>query len=327
MKWISLCILGLFILSGCTQAQLDQIENIEQGKEGHIPLPAYLSHCENIADAGEKGECIREAHKDVGVCQDVENRRDQHDCFMQAARVNEDSSLCDLIDDALKQRNCYFGTGVYLATQYKDASFCEIIQVPHEKDQCLFTTWLITRDEKTCLLIEDDTLKRDCFEKSTDSTIKFAYRPSQCLSAPWQQSWVEQHPESDYPRNEIAIIEDYYLQEFGLQLLNVESKRLLDERGRPVAVCEACSCPAGYEITAQIENANAPELQTLGWQRVQEQKSDSLNCACTKDLVRMCSPEGEIKEVPSSCSCAYVASANLLRDQGWERCTVQSIKE
>ena len=79
--------------------------------------------------------------------------------------------------------------------------------------------------------------------------------PVQCLENPWEQWWMIQHPEEEYPKGlprsiesaEQAIIIEFF-SKTGVIIGDVLSIPYPED----AAICDACTCPDGYTLYLQI---------------------------------------------------------------------------
>ena len=89
--------------------------------------------------------------------------------------------------------------------------------------------------------------------------------PIQCGGNPWEKDWLESHPDdfSIYARlitnEKIELIKNYYKKQ-DIEIFDVKSFPWED-----VAVCEACSCPAGYTLYLLVSNYDVQKMQEFGY--------------------------------------------------------------
>ncbi|MGI0040921.1 MAG: hypothetical protein ACRD94_03035, partial [Nitrosopumilaceae archaeon] len=89
--------------------------------------------------------------------------------------------------------------------------------------------------------------------------------PIQCGGNPWEIDWLESHPNdfSIYARlitnEKIDLIKNYYKKQ-DIEIFDVKSFPWED-----VAVCEACSCPAGYTLYLLVSDYDVQMMQELGF--------------------------------------------------------------
>ena len=96
--------------------------------------------------------------------------------------------------------------------------------------------------------------------------------PIQCGGNPWEEDWLESHPD-DYlvyariiSKEKIDIIANYY-KKFGITIFDV---RLTPWEN--VAVCESCSCPVGYTQSLLVSNSKVDKMLEFGYKISEDQR-------------------------------------------------------
>ena len=89
--------------------------------------------------------------------------------------------------------------------------------------------------------------------------------PIQCGGNPWEKEWLESHPDdfSIYARlitnEKIELIKNYYKKQ-DIEIFDVKSFTWED-----VAVCESCSCSAGYTLSLLVSTSDVDKMLELGY--------------------------------------------------------------
>lgn len=96
--------------------------------------------------------------------------------------------------------------------------------------------------------------------------------PIQCLGNPWEEDWLskEGREYGDYPKGnprivekqEMEIIIDFFKRK-GVSVYEVNSKSYPEE----MAVCDACTCPAGYTLYLRVPESQAEKLEGFKFTR------------------------------------------------------------
>lgn len=94
--------------------------------------------------------------------------------------------------------------------------------------------------------------------------------PIQCLANPWEEDWLSKpgRDYGDYPignqrvveEPESEIIRDFF-KRHGITVYEVISKPYPDD----MAVCEACTCPAGYTLYLRVPLSDTEKLSTFNF--------------------------------------------------------------
>ncbi|MGI0009544.1 MAG: hypothetical protein ACRD92_07995, partial [Nitrosopumilaceae archaeon] len=100
--------------------------------------------------------------------------------------------------------------------------------------------------------------------------------PIQCGGNPWEKDWLESHPD-DYlvyarliSKEKIDMITNYY-KKLGITIF--DTKLVPWEN---VAVCESCSCPAGYTLSLLVSNADVDKMREFGYKISENLKTISV---------------------------------------------------
>jgi hypothetical protein len=90
--------------------------------------------------------------------------------------------------------------------------------------------------------------------------------PIQCLGNPWEEDWLSKQGREygDYPignpriveKEEMEIIMDYFKGK-GVTVYEVSSKPYPED----MAVCDACTCPAGYTLYLRVPEKQSSILE------------------------------------------------------------------
>lgn len=90
------------------------------------------------------------------------------------------------------------------------------------------------------------------------------YREVQCLGNPWERAWLAAHPGEQFPTNEPArrdIFEAYWRVQ-GIDVADVRRERYLKE---DEVVCQACTCPTGFEWRVRVAQDKVAAALALGF--------------------------------------------------------------
>ena len=103
-------------------------------------------------------------------------------------------------------------------------------------------------------------------DNNEQGRVTIAYREVQCLENPWQQAWLSAHPGQRYPSDDAADRDVFiaYWREAGIGLMNVRRERYLQPGA---VVCQACTCPTGYDHVAESSAKDADLAEARGWLR------------------------------------------------------------
>jgi len=161
----------VFLLIACAQ-----IPNPPTKPAG--PSPLYLAPCkEYINNSYRYGDCIRELLTDEAICYEAVDKFEQEDCFGQTAVNLRNFSICNNIEHGnnidyekysydLKYLNCYFGVAVKLANENKNSSYCDITLTKRDKDDCLWSLFILTKNPEVCNQIKDDNQRTKCLSST-----------------------------------------------------------------------------------------------------------------------------------------------------------------
>jgi len=122
-----------------------------------------------------------------------------------------------------------------------------------------------------CIILSNSCITDDSNDDWRGGTVWVSTWPIQCLGNPWEQDWIDSHggDPADYPFDpntvgldpeEIEIIKNYY-QTLEIAILDVK------DADAGVAVCAACSCPAGYILYLKVNVTDLAGMEELGYKK------------------------------------------------------------
>jgi outer membrane murein-binding lipoprotein Lpp len=185
---LSIFILSIFVV-GCTQNKFDDASNINELKSQEdqlnqekaqlsdeieqipqevkikpaSPSPPHFATCEGL-DNLDRGNCMRELFSDLSFCKTLDSYW-KNDCYSQTAKNLNDSTICENIDDSYEgadTNNCYFAVAVKLALLNSDPAHCDNVKSQGDKDQCLWSLFILTKNPEICNLLIDEIYKKEC---------------------------------------------------------------------------------------------------------------------------------------------------------------------
>ena len=146
---------------------------------------------------------------------------------------------------------------IFRAKQMDNQSYVVIVEVngkPHT---------VTLNDSATCVTPPLYGRPNCYFETNQKTWVEID--PIQCGGNPWEKDWLESHPDdfSIYARlitnEKIELIKNYYKKQ-DIEIFDVKSFPWED-----VAVCESCSCPAGYTLSLLVSNSDVDKMLELGY--------------------------------------------------------------
>jgi len=152
---IVLFCIALILLSGC-KSIITESTNDKPGR----PLPSHLAHCEGL-NASASGDCIRKTYSNVTFCEGLDDYW-KDDCYTENAKIFQNSSVCEYVQDSGRKDTCYVGVATKLAYTTKDPKYCDIAVSERGKDECLLGLFILTKNPEICDLIQDEYIKKKC---------------------------------------------------------------------------------------------------------------------------------------------------------------------